>query len=86
MTNIVIMPYCNKCGASIPETDEFAAICENCSDASIIPITGKHNSGVYGRRSFPLRVKRYSAGDSAITFAIIFALILLGIIVLGGIL
>lgn len=31
------MSYCNKCGAAIPETDEFAAICENCSDASLIP-------------------------------------------------
>ncbi|MHA1109906.1 MAG: hypothetical protein ACTSRE_02300 [Promethearchaeota archaeon] len=77
------MPYCNKCGAFIPETDEFAGICENCSDVSRSPHLISRR-GPIGRRTFPVRVRRYSIRDSGITFAIIMALIFFGVILLGG--
>ena len=77
------MPYCNKCGAFIPGTDEFAAICGNCSDRSRSrPHISQRKPT--GRPIFPVRVRRYSLREQGITFAIIMALILLGVILLGG--
>lgn len=80
---MVIMPYCNSCGASIPETDEFAGICGNCSDRSRSRLNVSQRKPI-GRPTYPVRVRRYSVRDSGITFAIIIALILIGIILLQG--
>ena len=77
------MPYCNNCGTSIPETDEFVGICQNCSDRSRSQLYVSQRKPI-GRPTYPVRVRRYSARDSGITFAIIMALILIGIILLEG--
>ena len=72
------MPYCNKCGKSLSE-NVYGDLCENCGDKRSPSrfISLKRADHAFVR-------KRHSLRDSGITFAIIMALIFLGVILLGG--
>ncbi|MHA1109904.1 MAG: hypothetical protein ACTSRE_02290 [Promethearchaeota archaeon] len=67
--------YCQKCGKSLSEST-FGDLCETCSDLDRRP-----SHRLFTRR---VPVKRYSMRDGAITFIIIIALLVVGLVLLGG--